>query len=175
MVTLYALRATAAGSFIVALMLPSAILGQCLTQPESVTVVSGRHYDANWLHARILGENYRTVWTTPIRVPVLDLCAFAGGLTVIPRPDTAGGKQTLSIRFRGVNGREYVFRSVDKDPTLVLPPPLRRTVVRHIVRDMTRIGHPVGALVVAPMLRASGVLHAEPTLVVLPDDARHGA
>jgi hypothetical protein len=154
---------------------PGAMLAQCLTRPESVTVVSGAHYDANWLHARILGENYRTVWTTPIRVPVLDLCTFAGGLTAIPRPDTVGGKQTLSIRFRGGNGREYVFRSVDKDPTLVLPPPLRRTVVRHIVRDMTSIGHPVGALVVAPMLRASGVLHAEPTLVVLPDDARLGS
>jgi hypothetical protein len=173
--TLCALRATVAGSFVLALMLPNAMLGQCLARSESTAVVSGPQYDANWLHARILGENYRTVWTTPIRVPVLDLCAFAGGLTVIPRPDTAGGKQTLSIRFRGGNGREYVFRSVDKDPTLVLPAPLRRTVVRHIVRDMTSIGHPVGALVVAPMLRASGVLHAEPTLVVLPDDPRLGA
>jgi hypothetical protein len=177
MATLCALRVTTAGSFVLALLLPTAIPGQCLTRPESVTVVSGRHYDANWLHARILGENYRTVWTTPIRVPILDLCSFAGGLTVIPRADTAlsGGKQTLSIRLRGANGREYVFRSVDKDPTLVLPEPLRRTVVRHIVRDMTSIGHPVGALVVAPMLRASGVLHAEPTLVVLPDDPRLGS
>jgi hypothetical protein len=172
--TLSALRATAAGSCILALMVPRAMLGQCLTRPESVTVASGAQYDANWLHARILGANYRDVWTTPIRVPVLDLCSFAGGLTVVPRPDTAGGKQTLSIRFRGANGREYVFRSVDKDPTLVLPAPLRRTVVRHLVRDMTSIGHPVGALVVAPMLRATGVLHVEPTLVVLPDDTRLG-
>ena len=170
-----ALRTTAAGAVVLALTLPATTLAQCLARPESVTVVSGPQYDANWLHARILGENYRDVWTTPIRVPLLDLCTFAGGLTVIPRPDTAGGKQTLSIRFRGGNGREYVFRSVDKDPTLVLPPPLRRTVVRHIVRDMTSIGHPVGALVVAPMLRASGVLHAEPALVVLPDDPRLGS
>jgi hypothetical protein len=170
--TLCALRATAAGCFLLALMVPSTTLGQCLARAESTTVISGPQYDANWLHSGILGANYRAVWTTPIRVPVLDLCAFAGGLTVVPRPDTAGGKQTLSIRFRGANGREYVFRSVDKDPTLVLPAPLRRTVVRHIVRDMTSIGHPVGALVVAPMLRASGVLHAEPTLVVMPDDPR---
>src|SRR5687768_17587606 len=98
--TLRALRTTAACSFVLALVLPRTMLGQCLTRPESVTVVSGRDYDANWLHARILGENYRTVWTTPIRVPVLDLCTFAGGLTVTPRADTAGGKQTLSIRFR---------------------------------------------------------------------------
>jgi hypothetical protein len=157
-----------------ALAVPHAAPAQCLTRPESVTVAPGAHYDANWLHARFLGENYRDVWTTPIRVPVLDLCTFGGGLTVVPRADTLGGKQTLSIRFRAAGGREYVFRSVDKDPSLVLPPELRRTVVRHIVRDMTSIGHPVGALVVAPMLRASGVLHAEPTLVVLPDDERLG-
>lgn len=167
-------RAIAAAVVMLVSLVPSAAFAQCLARPESVTVVSGPHYDANWLHSRILGANYRAVWTTPIRVPLLDLCTFAGGLTVIPRPDTAGGKQTLSIRFRGANGREYVFRSVDKDPTLVLPAPLRRTVVRHLVRDMTSIGHPVGALVVAPMLRATGVLHVEPTLVVMPDDPRLG-
>ncbi|HZO18240.1 MAG TPA: hypothetical protein VFB46_04580, partial [Gemmatimonadaceae bacterium] len=155
-------------------LLPMTAVAQCLTRPESVTVVSGPQYDANWVHTRILGANYRDVWTTPIRVPVLDMCAFAGGLTASPREDSLGGKQTLSIRLRGANGREYVFRSVDKDPSLVLPPQLRRTVVRHLVRDMTSIGHPVGALVVAPLLRATGVLHVEPTLVVLPDDSRLG-
>jgi len=159
---------------VAASLLPMTAVAQCLTRPESVTVVSGPQYDANWVHTRILGANYRDVWTTPIRVPVLDMCAFAGGLTASPRDDSLGGKQTLSIRLRGANGREYVFRSVDKDPSLVLPPQLRRTVVRHLVRDMTSIGHPVGALVVAPLLRATGVLHVEPTLVVLPDDSRLG-
>jgi hypothetical protein len=150
--------------------------GQCLTRPESVAVVPGAQYRAGWLHGRVLGENYRDVWTTPIRVPVLDLCTFAGGLTVIPRPQVRGGLGgTKSVRFRGANGREYVFRSVDKDPTTVLPEPLRRTVVRDLVRDMTSIQHPVGALVVAPMLRATGVLHAEPVLVVMPDDPRLAA
>jgi hypothetical protein len=109
-----------------------------------------------------------------MRVPVLDLCSFAGGLKVVPNTCVVGGKQTKSVRFRGATGREYVFRSVDKDPTPVLPEPLRRTVVRHLVRDMTSIGHPTGALVVAPLLRATGVLHAEPTLFVLPSDAELG-
>src|SRR5688572_13923191 len=143
---------------------------QCLTKPESVVVIPGAHYRAGWLHARVLGENYRDVWTTPIRVPLLDLCTFAGGLTVIPRMEVRGGiGGTKSVRFRGANGREYVFRSVNKDPTTVLPEALRRTVVRDLVRDLTSIQHPVGGVVVAPILRATGVLSAEPVLAVMPD------
>ena len=168
------LRTTALTLTVLCLTWAGAASAQCLARPESLTVVAGPNYGANAVHSFILGGNYREVWTTPMRVPVLDLCSFAGGLNVVPNTCVVGGKQTKSLRFRGATGREYVFRSVDKDPTPVLPEPLRRTVVRHLVRDMTTIGHPVGGLVVAPLLKATGVLHAEPTLFVLPSDAELG-
>src|SRR5439155_1142132 len=63
-------------------------------------------------------------------------------------------------------------RSVDKDPTLALPPELRATFARSIIQDQISSAHPGGPLVVAPLLDAAGVLHAEPRLVALPDDAR---
>src|SRR4051794_7717736 len=48
---------------------------------DSVTVVAGPDYAAGGFHRKLLGDNYRDAWTTSIKVPVLDLKNFAGGLT----------------------------------------------------------------------------------------------
>ncbi len=140
--------------------------------PETVTVAPGPQYGRGWLHRFFFGNHYRDLWTTPIRAEVLDLETFAGGLTPAQR---GGGEQTKSIRFKGADGREYQFRSIDKDPTAALPPALQQTAARDIVRDQTSAGHPVGFLVVSPILEAVGVLHAKPRIAVLPkDDPRLG-
>jgi len=90
------------------------------------TVTAGVRYGAGWLHRLLLGAHYRDLWTTPVRVPVLDLGGFAGGLTPLRR---GGGRETKSLRLQGANGRVYAFRSVDKDPTAALPPDLRQTFI----------------------------------------------
>lgn len=142
-----------------------------LEAQDSVTVVAGERYDAGGLHRFLFGSGYRDLWTTPIRVPVLDLATFAGGLTPVRR---GGGRQTVSLRLRAPDGREFTFRSVDKDPSPVLPAELRGTVAEDALRDQTSMAHPLGALVVAKLQEAVGVLHAPPRLVVMPDDPRLG-
>jgi hypothetical protein len=141
--------------------------------PQATTrVTAGQQYDAGWLHRLFFGSHYRELWSTPIEVPVLDMDRFAGGLAATER---GGGQQTQSLRLRGDDGREYQFRSIDKDPVHTLPPALRSTAAADIVRDQTSAGHPVGAVLAPPILEAAGVLHATPRVVVLPkDDARLG-
>lgn len=142
-------------------------------QARPTTVLSaGPGYAAGWLRTAVLGRHHRPLWTTPVRVGILDLRTFAGGLTPTRR---GGGFQTRSLRFEGRDGREYTFRSVDKDPSAVLDSLLRGTVVDALVQDGISAAHPVGALVAAPLLDAVGVLHVEPTLAVLPDDPALGA
>jgi hypothetical protein len=136
-------------------------------EPRYVTAVAGAGYDAGALHRWVLGAHYRDVWTLPVTVRVLDVSSRAGGL--VPTR-TGGGMQTRSLRFAGADGREYAFRSVDKDPSALLDPVLHGTVVDDLLQDGISTAHPYGALVVAPLARAAGVLHAEPELVVLPDD-----
>lgn len=138
---------------------------------ETVTIVAGERYDAGALHRFVLGPGYRDLWKTPIQVSVLDLSTFAGGLTPVRR---GGGQQTATLRLRAPDGREFVFRSVDKDPRRSLPEALRETIIGDLAQDQTSSGHPVGALVVAQLLEAVGVLHAQPLLVVMPDDPRLG-
>ncbi len=137
----------------------------------TVTVAAGSEYEAGGLHRFFFGAHYRDLWTTPLRVEVLDLGRFAGGLTPLKR---GGGYQTKSLRFLGKDGRQYAFRSINKDPTKVLPPELQETLARDIVQDQISSAHPYAALVVAPLEDAVGVFHAKPRLVVLPDDAQLG-
>ena len=137
--------------------------------PTRQTVVAGDHYHAGWLHRLLLGTHYRDLWATPLEVDVLDLSRFAGGLT----PTGCGGRrQTKVLRLLGKDGRQYAFRSVDKDPTLALPPELRATFAKDLVQDQISSAHPGAPLVVAPLLDAAGVLHAEPHIALLPDDSR---
>jgi len=147
---------------------PGAVVAQAV---DTVVVAAGPRYEAGSVHQLVLGRHYRDLWTEPFRVPVLDLEGFAGGLTPLRR---GGGLQTRSLKMRGADGREYTFRSVDKDPSPILDSLLWNTFVDDLVQDGVSSAHPLAALVVAPLLEAVGVLHAEPSLRIMPDDPALG-
>ncbi|MBI4503842.1 MAG: hypothetical protein HY700_22105 [Gemmatimonadetes bacterium] len=133
---------------------------------DSATVAAGARYGAGSLHRFFFGPHYRDLWTTPVRVELLDVRTVAGGLT----PTTAGGRlQSRSLRFRASDGRQFSFRLIDKNPIEVLPEDLRRTIAADIVQDQTSAGHPASSVVVGPLLDAVGVLHADLRFVVLRD------
>ncbi|MBI4502071.1 MAG: BamA/TamA family outer membrane protein [Gemmatimonadetes bacterium] len=158
---------------LVAFLLPLPLARAAAQGPpaDTVVVAPGPEYRAGWLHQLLFGRHYRGLWVEPIPAPVLDLGAFAGGLVPVRR---GGGRQTKSLRLRAPDGREYVFRSIDKDPAAALPEPLRRTIAGRVLQDQISSGHPAAPLVAAPLLDAAGILHADPILAFLPDDARLG-
>ncbi|HTC23618.1 MAG TPA: hypothetical protein VK688_04610, partial [Gemmatimonadales bacterium] len=143
--------------------------------PESpdqfVTATAGARYGAGWLHRMLFGADHRALWTTPIEVKVLDLRTYAGGLRPVRR---GGHSETASLHLEASDGRKFDFRSVDKDPSQVLRPELRGTVLGWIARDQVSAEYPTGALVAAPLLEAAGVANAPPTLFVMPDDSALG-
>ncbi len=149
------------------LVAASPLLGQ---DSATTTVIAGPQYAAGGLKRFLFGSKYRAAWTTPIRVPFLDVDGVAGGLTATT---AGGGVQTKSLRFVGADGYEYGFRSVDKGLANV-PTALKGTFLEHLALDQNSAQHPVAALIAAPLARAAGLLHTEPELVVLPDDQRLG-
>lgn len=140
-------------------------------QPDSARIAAGAHYAAGALHRLFFGPHYRSSWAAPVMAPVLRLDTAYGGLEVLER---GGGRQTISLKMQTKDGRQYVFRSVDKDPVSALSYTLRRTIAAAITRDQTSSQQPYGALAVAPMLQKLGILHASPRLYVMPDDPRLG-
>lgn len=137
-----------------------------------VRVVPCAEYEAGALHTLFFGAHWRSLWTTPVEMPVLDLSSFAGGLAPFEK---GGGFQTMTLSFRGANGKEYRFRSLDKDPSRRIPPKLKESVVATVLQDQVTTSNPVSGFIVSPLLDAAGVYTVAPEFAVLPyDKARLG-
>jgi hypothetical protein len=138
---------------------------------DTVVVAAGAQYEAAPLTRLLNGPNWRTAWTQPLRVPVLDLRRFAGGLT----PERqGGGNQSITLHMRDGQGRRWIFRSIDKYPGRALPSELRDTPAGDIIQDHISALHPGGHFLMPPLLEAVGVLHVVPQLFMMPDDAALG-
>ncbi len=153
-------------------------LSLCYAQPEKipqtaignrnvVRAIPGEYYKAGALHRLVFGAHWRSLWTSPIDVEVLDLASFAGGIKPFRE---GGGFQTISLRFKGADGKEYRFRTIDKDPARGMPEKLRNTVVSEVVQDQVSSANPVSVAVIAPLLDAAGILYSPSKFVVLPYD-----
>lgn len=165
-------RCVTAVLWLFVLMLPIPSHAQPLpSSPETVVIVPGPQYAASGLHRLLMGDGYRALWTHPVEVPVLDLHTYAGGLTPLR---SHIGSQTTSLRFQGADGKQYQFRSVDKNPVMVLPEELRRTIAGAVIQDGVSSTHPMSGVLAAEVLEIAGVLHVTPELFVMPDDPALG-
>jgi hypothetical protein len=116
-----------------------------------------------------IGKNYRKEWTTPLRLPVLDMGIELGGLTPLKQ---GGGKQTKSLRVKDASGKEWALRSVQKYPEAAIPADLRRTVVKDVIAEGISASYPYGALSMETFSKAAGVPYLRNRLMYIPDDPR---
>lgn len=136
-----------------------------------IDVIPEKEYSAGMLHKLFFGDHWRSLWSTPVEFPVLDLKTFSGGLTPTEK---GGGQQTKSLRFVDNKGTIWKFRSITKDPSKVLPPDLRNTIADEILYDQISSANPYGALIANYLLDAVGVLNSKPYLYYLPEDENLG-
>ena len=135
-------------------------------------VIAGRpEYDRSGYFKAHFGEGYRKLWTAPFDAKVLDLRTYAGGLTPVRQ---VGSMQSIGLALKGADGKAYTFRTLDKDPTKILPPQWRQSFPATIFQDQTTASHPGGALMIPPMAEAAGVPHTDPVIVFMPDDPALG-
>lgn len=141
-------------------------------QTDSITAIIASEYDqVGAFHRFWLGDSYRQLYNTPVKMRVLDISTEKGGLEVIK---LGGGMQTQSLRLQDASGREWVLRSIQKFPERSLPPALRQTIAKDIVQDQISIAHPFGALTVPTFNKALKIPHAVPNLVYVKDDPQLG-
>ncbi|MCF8242915.1 MAG: hypothetical protein K9J16_16170, partial [Melioribacteraceae bacterium] len=157
--------------FVVILSLNCVLFAQNNYEKEYKTVIPGAEYQAGSFHRFLFGDHWRELWTSPVTVEVLNLEKFGGGLIPIKK---GGGMQTKSLRFQGGDGLIWKFRSINKDPSKILPEILRETIADDLLQDQISSSNPMAPLIAAPLLNAVGVLQAEPYLVYLPDDPKLG-
>ncbi|GEO02777.1 hypothetical protein AAE02nite_04410 [Adhaeribacter aerolatus] len=141
-------------------------------KPKSfATVIPGPEYKASGFKKFFLGELYRKSWTQPVKLPYFHLGQNPQNLSLLR---TGGGLQTKTLRLQAPNKKQYVFRSVTKEPIGVVPPELRYTAITDLLQEINPTTQPYGALVASKLLDATDILHARPELYVLADDPAFG-
>jgi hypothetical protein len=138
--------------------------------PDSATVVVGPGFAAGGFHRAMLGDNYRDLWTRPVRLPVLHLSSFAGGVKALR---VSGGKQTRSLRLATSDSVEYTFRPIYKEG-VNLPDSWKGSFVYSVFRDVGSASHPGATAAAIPMVNLTQALHPDPVLVVMGDDPNLG-
>jgi hypothetical protein len=136
---------------------------------QKVTVT--HRYDVGPIHAWLLGENWRRVWSEPVEVEVLDLAATGGGLRPVR---TVGSRQTLGLALEGADGRSYTFRGLEKSGHGILPAFLRYGLLAALLRDQASENLPAADLLAAELSRQLGVRITRRRLVSMPDDPALG-
>jgi Omp85 superfamily domain/Calcineurin-like phosphoesterase len=139
---------------------------------DSVVASAGSRYNkAGGLKRWLFGQTYRQVWAVPQPFRVFQLTKEQGGLKIVQR---GGGKQTKSLRLEDKTGKQWVIRSIDKNPVSALPPALQESFALDIVQDQISAAHPYAPLVVPVLAEAAGIPHANPELVWIPADTALG-
>jgi len=154
---------------VVAGILPG--VGFAQGDPKVNRPVNADYDKASHLKRIMLGEHYRKEWACVVDLPILNMDTEAGGLTA---EKMGGGIQTKSLRLKGVDGKEYVLRSVDKDPSKALPPEFKGTFATAFLQDQISSSNPFGAIVVAQLAESAGIFHTKPRLVYVPASTRLG-
>ncbi len=139
------------------------------TGDSIVTTLPGNYDSVSNVHRKLFGENYRKVWATEVKLPVLHISSL--GLTATER---GGGFQTRSLRLQDANQKEWVIRSVDKYPDLLLPKPLVKTFAAQILKDNVTAAFPYAPMVVPVFADMLDVYHTSPLVVYVAPDKKLG-
>lgn len=136
---------------------------------DSLRIEASTKYSKNFIHKLILGKHYREVWSTKTYLPIFKLDSILGGLKPIK---IGGGMQTISVHMKDSLGRRFVLRSVDKNPSSVLQPIYRTTLINTLVHDQISAENPYAPILVAHLAEAAGVYHTNPQYYYLKEESR---
>ncbi len=111
-----------------------------------------------------LGKQYRDIWATPVKVPMINLETKLGGLKPVKK---GGGMSSNSLRLEAKDGKEYILRSIKKDYTKLVDERFSNLKAMDILKDQNSASHPYGALMLPSLSKAVGIYATQPELVYL--------
>jgi len=158
--------------FLTGFLLLNSLGSQAQISGDSIKLAIEPDYNkVSKTHRFFLGENYRKLWSAPVKLRIFHIIKEKGGLKILQR---GGGKQTKSLRLQDPTGQQWVLRTIQKYPEKGLPVDLRPTVAKDILQDQVSAAHPFSALTVPPLAMALGIPHSNPEIVYVPDDPALG-
>jgi hypothetical protein len=137
-----------------------------LCQEDSVSQIADPRLKTQGFRTFLTGKNYRDEWTTPVKVPILDLRSL--NITSLKE---GGGKETRSLHIEEDSARKFELRSVEKFPENAVPSELRKTVFEKLALDGLSASYPYGVLSMGVLSHAAHVPFLMNQLEYIPDDS----
>ena len=135
------------------------------------TYPNGEKYQASEFKRVFFGDNYREEWVTPVEIPVFNFKNEQGELEIVKK---GGGGQTKSLRLENKKEQQWVLRSIEKDPSKVIPEVVKMQLAVDVAQDQMSAYLPWAALSVPRLADAAGIYHTNPEIVYLTKDPRLG-
>jgi len=135
------------------------------------TYPNGEKYQASEFKRVFFGDNYREEWVTPVEIPVFNFKNEQGELEIVKK---GGGGQTKSLRLENKKEQQWVLRSIEKDPSKVIPEVVKMQLAVDVAQDQMSAYLPWAALSVPRLADAAGIYHTNREIVYLTKDPRLG-
>jgi hypothetical protein len=131
--------------------------------------------DKSGLHRFLFGKHYRKLYSTPVAAKTVMLDTLYGGLEPVK---AGGGHQSLSLRLKTKDGKEYVMRGLKKSATRFLKTvafkesnigdQFEGTFAEDFLMDFYTTAHPYTPFIVDDLAEEAGVFHTNPKLYYVP-------
>ncbi len=121
------------------------------------------------------GDHYRDEYSIPVEVQTVNLDTLFGGVKPIKR---GGGNQSVSLRLKDKQGRQWVMRALKKNAVQFLQitaykekyvtEELKGTFLESFIHDIYTTTHPYAAFIMPTLSEAVGIHHTKPLLYFVP-------
>ena len=144
---------------------------QSKTGNSYIEIIPDKNLSASGFHTFLFGNDWRNLWTTPIKIEVLNLKKFDGGLFPVKE---LYGSNSKSLLFRSKSGDIWKFSSLNIDPLKVFPKEVTENVAANILQDQISIINPFAPLITNSIINGVDLLNRKTVLVFIPDDSSLG-
>ncbi|GAA4936983.1 metallophosphoesterase [Algibacter agarivorans] len=142
---------------------------------KSASIYSEEETDKSGAYKFLWGDRYRTLYSTKVTAPTVNLDTMYGGLSVVRK---GGGNQSKSLRLKDNNGAQYVMRALRKNAVQYLQAVMFKdqyienqfdnTGTENLILDVFAGSHPYAPFAIGTLSDAIGVYHTNPTLYYIP-------
>jgi hypothetical protein len=141
----------------------------------SASIYSEEEVTKSNFYKTLWGERYRKYFGINVEAPTVDLDTLFGGLTAVRK---GGGHQSMSLRLKDKDGREYVMRALRKNALQYLQAvafkdqyiegQFNETLTQDLLLDVFTGAHPYAPFAIGTLSDAVGVYHTNPVLYYVP-------
>jgi len=118
------------------------------------------------LNGFFFGKLNTDLYKTEVNVPSFNMKNEEGNKFSTEK--IGGGKQTISVRIKGQNDKEFALRSLKKSPDKLIPPPFDIDAVKYLVSYFFTAANPFSFLVSAQLEQDLGLNSTDAELFYLP-------